>query len=63
MNAFSLLQTTVCWWVEVSLPAPQHTYHLGSFKSQAEAECSRGAHVDALFHQETGDIVALIKQR
>ncbi|PSB32790.1 DUF1816 domain-containing protein [Stenomitos frigidus] len=63
MNAFSLLQTTVCWWVEVSLSAPQHTYHLGPFKSREEAKRSRGAHVDTLFHQETRDIVALIKQR
>jgi Domain of unknown function (DUF1816) len=62
MNAFSLLQTTVRWWVEISLSAPQQTYHLGPFKSREEAKLSRGAHVDALYHQETRDIVALIKQ-
>ena len=62
MNAFSLPQSTVCWWVEVSLSAPQQTYRLGPFGSRAEARLSRGAHVDALFHQETRDIVALIKQ-
>jgi len=63
MNAFSLPQIAFRWWVEVSLSAPQQTYHLGPFKSQAEAKHSRGAHVNALLHQETRDIIALIKQR
>jgi hypothetical protein len=62
MNAFSLPQITLPWWVEVSLSAPQQTYHLGPFKSQSEARLSRSAHVDSLFHQKTRDIVALIKQ-
>jgi len=63
MKAFSLPQIALPWWVEVSLSAPQQTYHLGPFKSRSEAKLSRGAHVDTLFHQETRDIVALIKQR
>lgn len=63
MNPFSTLQSTLAWWVEVSLSAPQKTYHLGPFKSREEAKLSRGAHVDALYHQKTRDIVALMKQR
>ncbi len=63
MNAFSTLQSTLAWWVEVSLSATHHTYHLGPFKSREEAKLSRGAHVDVLYHQKATDIVALLKQR
>jgi hypothetical protein len=62
MNAFSPPQIALPWWVEVSLSAPQQIYHLGPFKSRAEAKLSRGAHVEGLLHQATRDIVALIKQ-
>lgn len=63
MNTFSSSQTALPWWVEVYMSVSQQTYHLGPFKSQVEAKLSRGAHVEALLHQETRDIVALIKQR
>jgi len=63
VNSFSTLQSALAWWVEVSLSAPQQTYHLGPFKSREEAKLSRGAHVEALYHQEKRDIVSLIKQR
>ncbi|MBC7971086.1 MAG: DUF1816 domain-containing protein [Verrucomicrobia bacterium] len=61
MNSLATLQSALDWWVEVSLSAPQKTYHLGPFKSREEAKLSRGTHVDALYHQKTRDIVALIK--
>ncbi|HEY9618805.1 MAG TPA: DUF1816 domain-containing protein [Crinalium sp.] len=62
MNVFKLPQVTLPWWVEVSLSAPQQTYHIGPFESRAEAKLSRGAHVEELLHQATTDIIALIKQ-
>jgi hypothetical protein len=62
MNSFPLCQPTVSWWVEINTSVPQQTYHLGPFNSQEEAKLSRGAHVEALYHQEARDIVALIKQ-
>jgi hypothetical protein len=63
MNSFSPHQPTVSWWVEVNTSAPQQTYHVGPFNTQEEAKLSRGAHVDALYHKDARDIVALIKQR
>ena len=63
MHSFSPPQITLAWWVEVYTSMPQQRYVLGPFKSREEAKISRGAHVDALYHQETRDVVALIKQR
>lgn len=63
MNAFSLPQIALRWWVEVSLSAPQQTYDLGPFDSRAEAKLSRGTHVEGLLHEATRDIIAIIKQR
>jgi hypothetical protein len=63
MDLFSLNQTTLPWWVEVSTSVPQQTYHLGPFNSLEEAKVSRGAHVEVLHHMGTRDIVALVKQR
>lgn len=63
MNSFSLHQPTSSWWVEVNTSVPQKTYHLGPFNTQEEAKLSRGAHVEALYHKEARDIVALLKQR
>jgi len=63
MNSFSTLKSTLSWWVEVCTAVPQQNYCLGPFKSREEAKLSRGAHVDTLYHQQTRDIVALIKQR
>ena len=62
MHSFLLNQTTSPWWVEVYMSVSQQTYQLGPFKSREEAKLSRGAHVEGLLHQETRDIVALIKQ-
>ena len=62
MNSFSPHQPTLPWWVEVYIAVSQQMYHLGPFKSRAEAKLSRGAHVNDLLQQETRDIVALIKQ-
>lgn len=63
MHSFLLNQTILPWWVEVYTSVSQQTYQLGPFKSRAEAKRSRGAHVEALLHQETRDIVASIKQQ
>lgn len=63
MNSFSTLQSTLAWWVEVCTSVPKQAYYLGPFKSREEAKLSRGVHVDTLYHQKIGDIVALIKQR
>lgn len=63
MNSSPLNQTTPSWWVEVSASVPQQTYDLGPFNSEEEAKMSRGEHVEALYDQEAGDIIALIKQR
>ncbi|HEY9629544.1 MAG TPA: DUF1816 domain-containing protein [Coleofasciculaceae cyanobacterium] len=63
MNALSPHQTALSWWVEVSTAVPQQTYQFGPFKSREEAKTSRSAHVEALNHKETRDIVALVKQR
>lgn len=61
MNALSPPQI-LPWWVEVYTSVSQQTYHLGPFKSRAEAKLSRGTHVEGLLKQETRDITALIKQ-
>jgi hypothetical protein len=63
MNSLSPRQSTPSWWVEIYASVPQKTYHLGPFNSQEEARISRGAHVEALYHKEARDIVALIKHR
>ncbi len=62
MNSFSLEKTTLSWWVTASTSVPQQNYHLGPFNSREEAKISRDAHVENL-DEETGDVVALIKQR
>jgi hypothetical protein len=62
MNLLSPRPPTHGWWVEVYTSASQHTYHLGPFDSREEAKLSRGIHVEDLYHKETRDIVALIKQ-
>ncbi len=62
MNTLSRHQTTSPWWVEVYTSTSRQTYHLGPFKSQAEAKLSRSAHVESLLHQATRDVVALVKQ-
>ncbi|PZV09817.1 MAG: hypothetical protein DCF22_17885 [Leptolyngbya sp.] len=49
--------------MEVYTSVPQETYHLGSFNSQEEAQISRGAHAEVLYHKDARAIVALIKQR
>lgn len=63
MNSFSTHQQTLSWWVEIYTSVPQKSYYLGPFNSREEAKISRGAHVEALYHKEARDIVALIKQR
>ena len=63
MSSFAPGQPTSSWWVEIYTSVPQQTYDLGPFKSREEAKISRGAHVEALYHKEARDIVALIKQR
>lgn len=62
MNSLSPQQSGLSWWVEVSTFVSQQTYHLGPFSSREEAKLTRSAHVEALLHKETRDIVALIKQ-
>ncbi len=62
MNSLSPQQSVLSWWVEICTFVPQQTYHLGPFSSREEAKLSRSTHVEALFHKETRDIVALIKQ-
>ncbi len=63
MKSLSQPSTLVAWWVEVYTSAPPKTYCVGPFNSRAEAKISRGAHVEALYHSDARDIVALIKQR
>jgi hypothetical protein len=63
MKSLSQLHTLGAWWVEVSTFAPPKTYCMGPFTSRAEAKISRGAQVEALYHSDARDIVALIKQR
>ncbi len=60
MNTLSPPQTILPWWVEVFTSVSQQTYHLGPFKSRAEAKLFRGTHVEVLLQQETRDIIALI---
>ncbi len=68
MNSLSPDQKPLSWWVEVYTsngPQPHNlgpfTYNLGPFNSREKAKISRGAHVEALCHQNVRDIVALIK--
>ncbi len=63
MPLLSQSSNASAWWVEIYTSAPQQTYYLGPFNSREEAKVSRSAHVDSLYHQETRDIVALVKQR
>jgi hypothetical protein len=63
MNSILQHQTALSWWVEVCTSVSQKIYYLGPFKSWEEARISRSAHVDALYFQKVGDIIALIKQR
>jgi Domain of unknown function (DUF1816) len=53
----------LAWWVEIYTSVAQTTYCLGPFQTKTEARISRGACVDALYHTNARDIVALIKQR
>jgi hypothetical protein len=63
MNSLSPYQPELSWWVEVYTSFPQKIYYLGLFHSREEAKISRGTHVEALYHNDARDMIALIKQR
>lgn len=67
LNPFPLYNddpdTTLCWWIQVSMKEPECVFFYGPFATQREAESQLSGYVKDLLQEGISDMSIDIQQR